>query len=131
MSIMALLPMIGEIIDRVIPDNNAKAKAKAELAGLAAQGELSVILKQIEVNVNEAKSKNLFVAGWRPFIGWTCGIAFAYHFVAYHIIKVVMVIFGFDTEVLPDFDMASLLTVLMGMLGLGGLRTFEKYRGVN
>jgi hypothetical protein len=69
--------------------------------------------------------------GWRPLIGWTCGTAFAYHFVLYSLcLMFVMTYLGQPIPDLPEFDMASLMTVLMGMLGLGGLRTFEKARGI-
>jgi len=72
----------------------------------------------------------LFVAGWRPFIGWTCGIALAYHFVLNPLIMFGVSWAGVEIPELPEFDMSSLMTVLMGMLGLGGLRTFEKVKKV-
>ena len=85
---------------------------------------------QLEINKAEAGHKSIFVAGWRPFIGWTCGVALAWHFVIAPFIMFFSAYFGLDMPALPDFDMGSLLTVLMGMLGLGGLRTFEKYKGI-
>ena len=89
------------------------------------------MLAQLEVNKAEAASNSLFVAGWRPAIGWVCGLAFAWHFV---LGPVVTLILSYTVEVppqLPEFDMSSLLTVMMGMLGLGGLRTYEKKKGVD
>jgi len=84
---------------------------------------------QAEINKMEAQHRTVFVAGWRPFTGWICASALAYHFIIEPII-----IFALATQniqlTLPTFDMGSLLTVLMGMLGLGGLRTYEKTKGI-
>jgi len=84
---------------------------------------------QIEINKAEAQHRSMFVAGWRPFLGWGLSFAMLWHFVLAPI-----TIFGFSyagvtAPDLPVFDMDSLLTVLMGMLGLGGLRTVEKIKG--
>ena len=77
---------------------------------------------QSEINKVEAQSRSVFVAGWRPFIGWVCGVAFAFHYI-------VMPLLIAYTDIEPvEFDTNSLFTVLMGMLGLGGLRTFEKIK---
>ena len=81
-------------------------------------------MAQIQVNQNEAKHSSVFVAGWRPFVGWVCGFALLYHFIAQ---PVIVLFTGIET---PTFDMGTLTTVLMGMLGLGGLRTFEKSKGI-
>jgi xanthine/uracil permease len=70
------------------------------------------------------------VAGWRPFIGWVCGVALAWHFVLSPVIIFLAAWFNVVLPTLPTFDMGSLMTVLMGMLGLGGLRTFEKSKGL-
>jgi len=115
--------LLNNIIDRVWPDKTEAERLELELAIKQASGEIDLLTKQIEVNIEEAKSSNLFVAGWRPFIGWICGISFAYHF----IVLPVIVLFGVP---MPVFDTQSLLTVLLGMLGLGGMRTFEKVKGV-
>jgi len=84
---------------------------------------------QTDINLEEAKSGNPFAANWRPFVGWICGIAFAYHFVLQPLLAFCLAAFGHDVK-LPVFDMDALFTVLMGMLGLGGMRSFEKYKGV-
>ena len=76
-----------------------------------------------ELNKAEAQHRSIFVSGWRPFIGWICGIAFATHYI---IIPVIATYTDFAT---PEFDNGTLTTVLMGMLGLGGLRTIEKFNG--
>ena len=75
-----------------------------------------------EVNAAEAQHRSIFVAGWRPFIGWICGLAFAFHYIA------LPLILTYTDHTPPAFDTNSLFTVLMGMLGLGGLRTYEKLK---
>jgi len=85
---------------------------------------------QLEVNKAEASHRSAWVAGWRPFIGWVCGVALAWHFVLSPVIIFLAAWFNVTLPALPTFDMGSLMTVLMGMLGLGGLRTFEKSKGL-
>ena len=72
----------------------------------------------------------MFVAGWRPFVGWTCGVALAYHFVLSPILGFILVLTGVETP-MPEFEFSQLSTILMGMLGLGGLRSYEKMKGVH
>ena len=77
---------------------------------------------QAEINKVEAQNRSMFVSGWRPFIGWICGLAFGFHYI-------VMPLLLAYTDIKPvEFDTNSLFTVLMGMLGLGGLRTYEKLK---
>lgn len=83
-----------------------------------------IIELQTKINEVEAQHRSLFVSGWRPSVGWVCSLAFAYHFVAFPIIRTLYP----DIE-FPQLDTEPLFTVLMGMLGLGGLRTFEKLKG--
>ena len=85
---------------------------------------------QTKINLAEASHRTLFVAGWRPFIGWTCGVALCWHFVLAPITIFLCAYIGVAIPELPTFDMGSLMTVLMGMLGLGGLRTYEKQKGL-
>jgi hypothetical protein len=125
-----LIGPIAGLLDKVIPDAGERAKLAHEIATLAERQAHEIALAQIEVNKEEARSEKLFKSGWRPFIGWVCGIAFAYHFVGQPVIMLVLAYLGLPAPYLPDFDMMSLMTVLGGLLGLGGLRTFEKYKGV-
>ena len=115
-----------KVLDKFIPDPEAKAKAETELRNSLQQWDQ----QQTEVNKTESVHRSVFVAGWRPFIGWTCGSSFALHFVILPVLNFILAVFGRDV-VLLSFDMASLMTVLMGMLGLGGMRTFEKMKGVS
>jgi hypothetical protein len=131
----AVLPLIGKIFDRVLPDPVAAADAKLKLMALVQNGELEALhadtqlaLGQIDVNKTEAASSSIFVSGWRPFIGWTCGGALAYKFILQPLLVFAFTAFGHPIT-LPVLDFAEMSTVLMGMLGLGGMRTYEKVKG--
>ena len=113
-----------KVLDKFIPDPAAKAQAEAALrADLRAWDASQNVTNQVE-----ASHRTVFVAGWRPFIGWVCGMAFAYHFVLQPLLVFLLAIYGANVK-LPEFDMSVLTTVLMGILGLGGLRTYEKLKG--
>ena len=127
MSIVANLigPVTG-LLDKFVEDKDQKAKLAHELATMADTHAQQLALAQVQVNLAEAQSTSVFKGGWRPFVGWVCGIALLYHFILTPCILFGVALSGIDIPQLPAFDMSSLLTVLMGMLGLGGLRTFEK-----
>ena len=130
---MALLSLIGpatKLLGKFIEDKDAKNKLAHEIATMAEKHAQELAKGQLAINKEEAKSSNIFVAGWRPFIGWACGVALVWHFIAAPFIIFFAALFGATLPRLPEFDMGSLMTVLMGMLGLGGLRTFEKYKKV-
>lgn len=122
-------PVTG-ILDKVIEDKDQKAALAHELATMADKLAHEQQLAQIEVNKAEAASGSLFKGGWRPFVGWTCGVALLYHFILTPLILFGVGLSGATIPPLPEFDMGSLMTVLMGMLGLGGLRTYEKQKGL-
>ena len=128
--IQALIGPATKLLGKFIEDKDTKNKLAHELATMAERHAQELAKSQIEVNKAEAQSRHWFVASWRPFIGWTCGIALMWHFVLSQFILFFATMFGFDLPALPEFDMGSLMTVLMGMLGLGGLRTFEKYKKI-
>ena len=86
-------------------------------------------MAQVEINKIEAGHRSIFVAGWRPFLGWCLSFAMAYHFILQPIAVFSLSIAGLSYD-LPQFDMNSLMTVLLGMLGLGGMRTYEKTKGI-
>jgi hypothetical protein len=125
-----LIAPITGLLSRFIPDETERLKLAHEIATMAQKQAHENAMAQIEVNKAEAASGSIFKGGWRPFIGWTCGTAFAYHFVVQPLFIFIMSYLGHPVPDLPEFDMASLMTVLGGLLGLGGLRTFEKYKGV-
>jgi hypothetical protein len=113
--------IIKPILDKWIPD--AQQRVEAEQALWKAQQD--VTLAQIEVNKIEAGSQSLFVAGWRPAIGWICGASLAYHFVLQQLLAFTLMAFG-QAVVLPDLDISELMVLLCGMLGLGAMRSFDK-----
>ena len=125
-----LIQPVSKILDKAIPDQDLKRKLSHEIATMSEKHAQELALAQIKVNAAEAASGSLFKGGWRPCIGWICGIAFFYHFVCQPIIVFVLTIFGFNIVNLPEFEMNTLLTVLGGMLGIGGLRSYEKSKGL-
>jgi len=119
----------GKLIDKLFTSPKDKIEAFQKLRELEQSGDLAAMTNQIEVNKIEAASSNFFVAGWRPFIGWICGSALAVQLVvgptATWIAQVVQ-----HPITLPVMDNQLLTTLLIGMLGLGGMRTVEKIQGV-
>jgi hypothetical protein len=128
--LQALIGPVTGLLDKFIEDKDAKNAMAHEIATMAEKAAHEAAMAQIEVNKAEAQHKSLFVAGWRPFVGWICATALAYHFVLHPIILFVIGVTGATIPELPAFDMDSLMTVLLGMLGLGGLRTYEKSKGL-
>lgn len=127
--LQAIIGAVVPLLDKFIPDAGEKQKLAHEIATMAQKMAHESALAQIDVNKEEAKSSSVFVSGWRPFVGWTCGLALAYHFILQPMLTLVLTISGITVD-LPEFDMSTLMTVLMGMLGLGGLRTFEKTKNI-
>jgi hypothetical protein len=126
----SLIEPVSGILDKVIEDKDQKAKLAHEIATLAEKQAHEAQMAQVLTNREEAKHRSIFVAGWRPFIGWTCGVALAYHFVLAPLITFGVAWYGAEIPEIPTFDMDSLMTVLLGMLGLGGMRSFEKAKGL-
>ena len=121
----SVIGVAGKVLDKFVEDKDLKAKLEHEMKMQLHNANLA----QVEINKAEATHRSIFVAGWRPACGWICSIALLYHFVIQPIIVFVLSAAGYSYD-LPSFDMSSLMTVLMGMLGLGGLRTFEKYKKI-
>jgi len=126
----ALIGPATELAGKFIADKDQAAQLAHELSTMADKHSHEALLAQIEVNRAEAASGSVFKGGWRPFIGWVCGAAFAYHFVLQPFILFGVAVAGVSIPELPSFDMGSLMTVMMGMLGLGGLRSYEKKQGL-
>jgi|TARA_R100001143_G_C3360463_1_gene135150 hypothetical protein len=123
MWIMPKLNMIGNIIDKVAGHVDKFTLDKEEKAQLI----MEINKAQIEVNKIESGSSSLFKSGWRPFVGWVCAFALCYHFVLQPMLAFGLTAAGYNL-ILPEFDMSTLMTVLMGLLGLGGMRSFEKVK---
>lgn len=132
----SLISLGSEIIKRVWPDPAQQAEAQARLLQMQQRGELAQLaadtrlsLAQLDVNKTEAASGSLFVAGWRPFVGWVCASALAYSFVVYPILKFILAVVK-PGIVLPILALDDLWPLMFGMLGLGGMRSWEKTKGV-
>lgn len=123
--VTAVLDIGGKLIDRFFPDPAQRDQAKLELLKMQQAGELA----QLAVNQEEAKNASVFVAGWRPAIGWICGSACAWNWIGLPIAKFLLVMSGHSVPPLSPADLSEMMPVLMGMLGLGGLRTLEKLNG--
>lgn len=134
--IATLIPVLGNLMDKLFPDPGAAAEAKLKVMEMAQTGELAQLnadlqlaTGQIEVNKAEAANQSLFVSGWRPFVGWTCGAAFAFKFIGGPLAFVIGQLTGHPFT-LPEFDFTEMSTILLGMLGLGAMRTTEKVKKV-
>lgn len=128
--VSAGIELITSIIGRVWPDKTEQEKAQLAAAMQADNNLTKLLSGQLEVNAAEAANPNLFVAGWRPCVGWVCAMAFAWQFVMLPIIVFTASLLHHPVPV-PVFDISTLNTVLMGMLGLGTMRTYEKIKGVS
>lgn len=133
----ALIPAVTTILDKIIPDPAAAAEAKLKALEMAQKGELAALdaelriaLGQLEVNKVEAGT-DMFRGGWRPAVGWACVAGLVYQFLLQPILPWFVSLFGAAVPPLPAIDNETLLVLLTGMLGLGGLRTLEKVRGRN
>jgi hypothetical protein len=126
----SLLPVVGDVLDRFFPNKEERAKAEREIEAKLTAHLASIDLAQLEVNKQEASHRSILVAGWRPFVGWTCGLALFYTYLVQPMATFVLAQTGHLIQ-LPPVDLSAMMPVLLGMLGLGGLRSFEKYKGVS
>ena len=116
------------LLDRFIPDPEKKREAEMELVRMAAEGELKQTIAQLEINAREATHPSVFVAGWRPFFGWAGGAGFVYATILQPLLAWFASVKGWPTP--PSLNLDLLWVVVTGMLGIGGLRTMEKFKGV-
>jgi hypothetical protein len=121
----AITTLINTGLEKWIPDANTRSQAAQELSNQMALQ----VMGQIELNKAEAASQSIFVAGWRPFIGWVCGGAYAYNFVLQPFFVFLILACGVNLPPLPHLDWSELSFVLFGLLGLGAMRTYEKKLG--
>lgn len=127
--VTAILDIGGKVIDRLWPDPTQAAAAKLELFKMQQSGELAQMTAQTDINKVEAASASVFVSGWRPAIGWVCGAACAWNWIGLPVAKAALLLAGHPLMLSPA-DLGEMMPVLMGMLGIGGLRTYEKVKGV-
>jgi Holin of 3TMs, for gene-transfer release len=132
-----LIPLLGNIFDKIFPDPKVAADAKLRVMELSQQGQLAELnastqlaTGQIETNKVEAASNSLFVAGWRPAVGWTCALAMFFKFIGGPALLMIAQFMGVTVD-LPPIETAELWPILLGMLGLGALRTVEKVKNAN
>lgn len=131
----ALVSMLPGLLDKIIPDPAAAADAKLKALELAQRGELATLdadlrlmLAQADINKAEA-STDLFRGGWRPACGWVCAAGLAYTFLLRPVLPWLASLAGAEVQAMPEIDTDTLMVLLTGMLGLGGLRTVERIRG--
>lgn len=128
----------SKVLDKIFPDPVKAQEAKLELFKLQQSGELTRLAVdadlakgQLEVNKEEAKNSSLFVSGWRPGIGWICGLAFAMNFVVGPLATFSYAAYTGHVLLWPTLDVGAFMPVLLGMLGLGGLRSYDKKQGTS
>ena len=126
----SLVQPVTGLLDKFIEDKDQKNQLAHEISTMAERHAQELAKGQLEINKAEAQSRNVFVAGWRPFIGWVCGVAMAYNYVVQPILIFTLAQFDYLVA-LPALDLGEMMPVLMGMLGLGSLRSFEKYKGIS
>jgi hypothetical protein len=124
-----LLPVLTEVLDRVVPDQAAASKAKLEMEAKLLEAATAQAAQQTEINKIEAQHQSIFVSGWRPYIGWVCGMGIAWAFLLAPMLSWLLPVIGV-VAVVPPLQTEFLLELVFAMLGLGGLRTFEKLKGV-
>jgi len=118
----AVSSLVETVIGKIWPDKSAAEAQQLAAAVMVVQG-------QLDINKTEASNPSVFVSGWRPALGWVCGAACAWNWIGLPIVKVAIGFTSYKLEVSPA-DISQMMPILMGMLGLGGLRTLEKINGV-
>jgi hypothetical protein len=130
MSILGnLISPVSELLKEILPDTDKRAALAHEIATMASRFSHEEVKAQLEVNKAEAEHQSLFVSGWRPAVGWTCCMGMAGNFILFPLTNFVLALAGEDV-VIPMIDMTLMMPVLMGMLGLGAMRTVEKINKV-
>jgi hypothetical protein len=124
-----LVTSVSNILSKFIPDATERQKLAHEIATMAQKNAHENAMAQIEVNKTEAQHTSVFVAGWRPFIAWCCGIGLCYNFILYPLLLWVVAFYQINVTPPPLFS-DNLMELVMGILGLGAMRTYEKFKGV-
>ena len=125
----SLIEPVSVLLDKAIPDKDLKEKLAHEIATMAERHTHAQVQAQLEINKVEAKHNSMFVAGWRPACGWVCVLGMAGNFLVIPFANMSLNLLETGVEV-PMIDLATMLPVLLGMLGLGGLRSFDKVKKV-
>ena len=125
-----LLPILATVVDKTVPDKVQKSVAMLELEKALIDNADKINLETIKTNQIEAGHKSIWVAGWRPAIGWSCSLGIAWLFIGHPVATWVAQMLGYTGMVMPTIDTEILLELTLAMLGMAGLRTFEKIKGV-
>jgi len=132
----SVFDLASKVIDKIFPDKDKAEAAKLEMFKLQQEGELKEIqnqfelaIKQNDVNVVEAGSQSVFVSGWRPFIGWVCGVALAWNYILFPLYGYTAKWISPNAPAMFALDSGELTTLLFGMLGLGAMRSYDKVKG--
>jgi hypothetical protein len=130
--VSSVADLAKSLVERLLPDPKMKADALQKLAELQQNGDLAAMAQQADINKVEAASPNAFIAGWRPGVGWVCGGGLAMAYVVGPFVQMIIAlvaVFHGKPFVAPEVDMSTLSPILMAMLGMAGLRTYEKVQG--
>jgi len=122
-------PTVNKVLD-LIPNKNERERARESVEKTIIDGAMAAANAQARINEQEAQHKSLFVAGWRPAVGWIAAIALGWNYIVQPLLMWIGFLMDVDLSGAPKLDTNELVTILMGMLGLGSLRTYEKYKGV-
>ena len=125
-----LVGPVSSLLEKVVPDKNQAAKLAHEIATMSERQHQALMKSQLEVNKVEAAHSSIFISGWRPACGWVCVLGMAGNFMVIPFTNFVLALLKIDVTV-PLIPLDTMLPVLMGMLGLGAMRTYEKKSGVN
>ena len=129
--LQALIGPVTGILDKFVEDKDAKNAMAHEIATMAEKAAHEAAMAQAQANTEQAKHPSLFVAGARPAIMWICAAAMGYHFILQPFLVFGVLVAGVQLPAaLPELDMGQLMPVLLGILGLGGMRSYEKVKGI-
>lgn len=126
----AVAPIVSDLIDRAFPNSEERESKRQEYMLRLQEAANAIDLAQLEVNKTEASHASIFVAGWRPFIGWVCGFALAYACILQPFLTFLLANYLHHEVIMPEIESELLSYILMGMLGIGTMRTVEKLGGV-
>jgi hypothetical protein len=130
LGIGAIADFATSLVSRFFPDKTESEKAQLSLILTTMQNQMAMNQGQMDANKAEAANPSVFVSGWRPFVGWVCGGACAWNWVGLPVVMFLAKVFGHPVEGISPADLTQMLPLLMGMLGMGALRTYEKTQGV-
>ena len=128
--LQTLIGPVASLLEKFIPDKDLRSKLSHEIATMAEKNAHEQIKAQLDINKTEAQHNSLFVSGWRPAVGWTCCLGMAANFLIIPMTNFALALASSNISI-PLIDLETMLPVLLGMLGLGGMRSFEKSKGVS